>query len=152
MFSRAAARAGIQARTGRGSPRVRSHEARDLLKSTLVVAGCAAYAADYVLGHYPRDSYEKQAVLYPETIRMGYAKASAALNLMGGVAGYLGSAAGNRQAGKPEDRQARMEAELRRVSGGLAGVLRVMLADGGGEADGIRRALGELEGDSPGGG
>ena len=65
MFSRAAGRAGIQARISRGALRVGSHEARGLLKSTLVVAGCAPYAADHVLGHYPRDRYEKQAVLYP---------------------------------------------------------------------------------------
>ena len=45
--------------------KIHSHEVRDLLKSTLLVSGCAQYAADHVLGHAPRDSYEKQAVLYP---------------------------------------------------------------------------------------
>ena len=41
VFSRAAGRAGIQARISRGALMVGSHEARDLLKSTLMVAGCA---------------------------------------------------------------------------------------------------------------
>ena len=93
-FSGAAARAGIQERISRGALRVSSHEARDLLKSTLMVAGCAPYAADHILGHYPRDSYEKQAILYPEAVRREYAKASGALNLLTGVERYLGAAAG----------------------------------------------------------
>ena len=46
--------------------KIHSHEVRDLLKSTLIVSGCAQYVAEHVLGHAPRDSYEKQASLYPE--------------------------------------------------------------------------------------
>ena len=58
-----------------------SHELRDLLKSTLIDSGCRIDVADHVIGHKPRDSYEKQAKLYPETLRKEYAKASKRLNI-----------------------------------------------------------------------
>ena len=53
-FSKAAIDAGIQKRTSRRVYKIHSHEVRDLLKSTLLVSGCAQYAADHVLGHSPR--------------------------------------------------------------------------------------------------
>ncbi len=59
-----------------------SHELRDLLKSTLIDSGCRLDVAEHVIGHKPRDSYEKQSKLYPETMRNEYAKASSRLNLM----------------------------------------------------------------------
>ena len=62
---------------------------RDLLKSTLIVSGCAQYAADHVLGHSPNDSYEKQAMLYPEKMRSEYAKASGLLNIFTNIERYL---------------------------------------------------------------
>ena len=149
MFSKAAGRAGIQARISRGALRVGSHEARDLLKSTLMVAGCAPYAADHVLGHAPRDSYEKQAVLYPEAIRREYTKASGALNLMSGVERYLVSAAAapprtslgrtapardwEPPAGPDSrleeilDRLGRMQADLRRAAVTSAGTARAVM-------------------------
>ena len=34
-----------------------------------------------MLGHAPKDSYEKQAMLYPETLRNKYAKTSRLLNI-----------------------------------------------------------------------
>jgi len=37
--------------------------------------------ADHVIGHKPKDSYEKQSTLYPETLRKEYAKASKRLNI-----------------------------------------------------------------------
>ena len=59
-----------------------SHELRDLLKSTLIDSGCRRIdVADHVIGHKPKDSYEKQSVLYPETLRKEYAKASKRLNI-----------------------------------------------------------------------
>ena len=150
MFSRAAVRAGIQERISPGALRVTSHEARDLLKSTLMVCGCAAYAADHILGHAPRDSYEKQAVLYPEAVRREYAKASGALNLMTGVERYLGTvaaeippgaspgeAAGSGEAPVRDPRldeilaQLRgVRADLRRTAGAVAGMARVLAPDG----------------------
>ena len=61
---------------------------RDLLKSTLIVSGCAQYAADHVLGHSPNDSYEKQVMLYPEKMRSEYAKASGLLNIFTNIERY----------------------------------------------------------------
>ncbi len=95
-FFRAAVGAGIQRKISRGAYRVRSHETRDLLKSTLLVCGCAPYVADHVLGHYPRDSYEKQAILYPEALRREYAKASNLLNMFTSIERYLETAGGGR--------------------------------------------------------
>ena len=45
-----------------------------------------------MLGHAPRDSYEKQAVLYPEELRAEYAKASRRLNLFSKIEGTLNTA------------------------------------------------------------
>ena len=64
-----------------GIEKIGSHELRDLLKSTLIDSGCRLDVADHVIGHKPKDSYEKQAKLYPETLRKEYAKASKRLNL-----------------------------------------------------------------------
>ncbi len=83
-FSRIAKRAGIQKFTeinGRKQYKMDSHELRDLLKSTLIDSGCRIDVADHVIGHKPRDSYEKQAILYPETLRREYSKASKRLNI-----------------------------------------------------------------------
>ena len=54
-FSAVAVRAGIQEKISRQVYKIRAHEVRDLLKSTLLVAGCAQWAADHVLGHAPAD-------------------------------------------------------------------------------------------------
>ena len=71
-----AVRAGIQKKVSNQVFMMRSHAVRHLLKSTLKASGCAAYAAEHVLGHAPRDAYEKEAILYPEMITAEYAKAS----------------------------------------------------------------------------
>jgi len=83
-FSRIAERAGIQKFikiNGRKQFKMDSHELRDLLKSTLIDSGCRIDVADHVIGHKPKDSYEKQSTLYPETLRKEYAKASKRLNI-----------------------------------------------------------------------
>jgi len=83
-FSRIAKRAGIQKFVeinGRKQYKMDSHELRDLLKSTLIDSGCRMDVADHVIGHKPKDSYEKQSILYPETLRKEYAKASKRLNI-----------------------------------------------------------------------
>ena len=66
-----------------------AHNLRHLLKSTLITYGCAPYAADHILGHAPRDPYEKQSILYPENMRAEYAKASSHLNIFSKVEGTL---------------------------------------------------------------
>ena len=60
-----------------------SHEMRDLLKSTLIDSGCRPDVADHVIGHVPKDSYEKQALLYPDNVRIEFAKASNRINVLG---------------------------------------------------------------------
>ena len=84
-FARLADSSGIQKYTkdqyGKKFFKVDSHELRDLLKSTLIDSGCRIDVADHVIGHKPKDSYEKQAKLYPETLRKEYSKASKRLNI-----------------------------------------------------------------------
>jgi len=58
-----------------------SHEVRDLLKSTLIDCGTRRDIADHVIGHMPKDSYEKQTILYPESMREQYMKASRRINI-----------------------------------------------------------------------
>ncbi len=81
-FARIAENAGLRIPTGRkGQYAIDSHEFRDLLKSTLIDSGCRMDVADHVIGHKPKDSYEKQTKLYPETLRKEYSKASKRLNI-----------------------------------------------------------------------
>ena len=58
-----------------------SHEVRDLLKSTLIDCGTRIDVADHVIGHMPKDSYEKQSILYPESMREQCMKASRRINI-----------------------------------------------------------------------
>lgn len=66
-----------------------SHELRDLLKSTLLASGTRYDVADHTIGHKPKDSYEKQATLYPENLRLEYMKASRKLNIFSNMSHYL---------------------------------------------------------------
>ena len=79
-----ARRVGLCAERGAGGVQAstrHSHQLRHLLKSTLIDAGCRIDVADHVIGHAPKDAYEKQAVLYPESLRREYAKAAAKINI-----------------------------------------------------------------------
>jgi hypothetical protein len=58
-----------------------SHELRDLLKSTLIDCGTRMDVSDQVIGHKPKDSYEKQSLLYPESVREEFGKASSKINI-----------------------------------------------------------------------
>lgn len=58
-----------------------SHEFRDTLKSTLIASGCRIDIADHVIGHSPKDSYEKQTELFPKQMRDEFHKASRRLNM-----------------------------------------------------------------------
>ena len=66
-----------------------SHELRDLLKSTLIDSGTRLDIADHVIGHKPKDSYEKQNTLYPASLRAEYMKASKRLNMFSNISHYL---------------------------------------------------------------
>ncbi len=112
-FSAVAVRAGIQEKISHRVYKIRAHEVRDLLKSTLLTSGCKQYAADHVLGHAPRDSYEKQALLYPDELRKEYSKASARINIFSKVEGNLNSP------DDPESQNARireLEAKVRTLT------------------------------------
>ena len=142
-FSKAAINAGIQKEVSYRVYKIHSHEVRDLLKSTLLVSGCAQHAADHVLGHAPRDSYEKQAILYPEALRSEYAKASGRLNIFTNIERHLkgadaagsgpreGAAVGGTVPG--DDRYRRIEEEqhetraaLQKLTGVMTDVLRML--------------------------
>lgn len=73
----------------RNAYNVDSHELRDLLKSTLIDSGVRPDVADHLIGHKPKDSYEKQNVLYQENLRTEYVKASRRLNIFSQVSKFL---------------------------------------------------------------
>ena len=75
-FSEVAVRAGMQEKVSPMVYKMRAHSVSHLLKSALIRHGCKSYVADHVLGHAPKDTYERQAVLYPEVLRAEHAKAS----------------------------------------------------------------------------
>ena len=140
--------------------KIHSHEVRDLLKSTLLVSGCTQYAADHVLGHSPRDSYEKQAALYPEELRAEYAKASGRLNIFSSIKKHLRAAGADSGEQAPpgdgryqriEAQQQIMQATLRKVTGAMTDVPRIVAAGREGSPDAVPddmvRRLRGLEGD-----
>jgi len=92
-FSKLANSAGIQRKLRGYNLRTRyekdSHELRDLLKSTLIDCGARYDVADHVIGHMPKDSYEKQAILYPESMRNEFMKASAKLNIFSNISKWM---------------------------------------------------------------
>ena len=61
--------------------RINSHEFRDLLKSVLMDCNVRPDVCEHLIGHKPKDSYEKQAELFPKSLRTEYAKASHRLNI-----------------------------------------------------------------------
>ena len=158
-FSKVAINAGIQKRVSNRVYKIHSHEVRDLLKSTLMVSGCAQYAADHVLGHAPRDSYEKQATLYPEALRSEYAKASGRLNIFSSIERHLRTAGADsgEQPAPGDDHYQRIEAQqqgmqeaLQRITGAMTDVLRIVASgrEGGRDAvpDDVLRRLTGLDG------
>ncbi len=158
-FSKAAIDAGIQKRVSNRVYKIHSHEVRDLLKSTLLVSGCAQHAADHVLGHAPRDSYEKQAVLYPEALRAEYAKASGRLNIFTSIEKHLRAAdtdsggetfPGGDRYQRIEEQQRIMQETLQKMAGAMTDVIRIVAGrDGSRDAvpdDIVGRLMG-LDGD-----
>lgn len=122
-FSRLAWGSGVQQKTGKNSWRVDSHEMRSLLKSTLIECGCRMDVADHVIGHKPKDVYEKQSILYGETVRAEYAKAAHMLNIFSGVRGAAAASGGDYgDAGGGSDKNG--QAEMRAVRDRLQGMLR----------------------------
>lgn len=104
IFTTAARSAGILKKIGTTSSgktlwNMAPHETRDLLKSVLLDSGCRYDVADHVIGHRPKDSYEKQAALFQDSLRTEYAKASKRLNVMTNMANHI---MGNGNAGMRE--------------------------------------------------
>ncbi|WP_268542364.1 tyrosine-type recombinase/integrase [Candidatus Nitrosotenuis cloacae] len=89
-----------------------AHEFRDLLKSTLIDAGTRPDLADHFIGHAPKDTYEKQATLYPESLRKEYSKASKILNIFSNLESHYKSA---QSASDVSERMTKMEDELAKV-------------------------------------
>ena len=84
-FHKLVARSGIQDMLKHKDTNICTpHEMRDLLKSTLLDSGCRSDVADHVIGHIPKDSYEKQAVLYPESLIHEFSKVSERINIFSG--------------------------------------------------------------------
>ncbi|AFS83148.1 hypothetical protein [Candidatus Nitrosopumilus sediminis] len=92
-FKRLANTSGIQQKLKRDGimPKYQkdSHELRDLLKSTLIDCGTRFDITDQVIGHKPKDSYEKQSLLYPESVREEYSKASSKINIFSNLSSNL---------------------------------------------------------------
>jgi len=84
-FNRMAEKAGIQSKLPGYQYKTKfskdSHELRDLLESTLLDCDVRSDVVEHVTGHKPRDSYEKQAILYPDSLRAEYTKASRRINI-----------------------------------------------------------------------
>ena len=118
-FSKVAIRAGIQEKVSARVFKMRAHAVRHLLKSTLKASGCAAYVADHVLGHAPRDAYEKEAILYPEEMRKEYAKASSRLNIISKVESNLNN---------PEDPES-MKAQIQELKAQIDALTRTNSED-----------------------
>ena len=134
-FSKVAIRAGIQEKVSARVFKMRAHAVRHLLKSTLKASGCAAYVADHVLGHAPRDAYEKEAILYPEEMRKEYAKASSRLNIISKVESNLNN---------PED-PASQEARIRELEAEVAALKQAKAGDNlaGGERNDAMNGMSE---------
>ena len=125
----------------------------------MLVSGCAQYAADHVLGHAPRDSYEKQAALYPEQLRAEYSKASGRLNIFSSIEKHLRAAGadlgeqaapGGDSYQKIEAQQRIMQTTLQKMAGAMTDVLRIVASrDGNSDAvpdDTVRRITGLEDG------
>ena len=93
IVHRLANKSGIQEKVGNYSKAVRyeknSHEFRDLLKSLVIDASGRLDIADHVIGHKPKDSYEKQNELFPETLRDCFTKCRQKLNIFSNVENYV---------------------------------------------------------------
>src|SRR3989304_1906693 len=124
-FARLAENAGIQRKLKGYNLRTRyekdSHEFRDLLKSTLIDCGVRYDVADHVIGHKPKDSYEKQHKLYSDTMRFEFMKASGKLNIF---SNYEKNIEGSYEIQNLYNENQKMQVELSDVKEDLAMVMK----------------------------
>lgn len=127
LIPKLATKAGVQKKykTKNGSKNDKtSHELRDLLKSTLIKNGVPAYASDHLIGHMPRDSYEKESILYPDIIREEFMKASKDINIFTGFTNYVKNGADTEKITKDfQERIERLELDKLRITRGAKEVL-----------------------------
>ena len=124
-FRRLAVRIGLcRQREGGGLSSTRHpHQLRHPLKSTLIDAGCRIDVADHVIGHSPKDAYERQSALYPDSLRQEYAKAAGRINIFANFekaingSGDICRLRAEAEAVRKRLREARAEAEAREKSG-----------------------------------
>ena len=92
-FNKLAVRSGIQTKLSGYKNKTKfsktSHELRDLLESTLLDCGVRPDVVEHVTGHKPKDSYEKQASLYPESLRREFAKAQKRINIFTNLSNFV---------------------------------------------------------------
>ena len=92
-FNRMAEKSGIQSKLDGYKYKTKfskdSHELRDLLESTLLDCSVRSDVVEHVTGHKPKDSYEKQASLYPNSLRAEFMKASKRLNIFSNMSYYM---------------------------------------------------------------
>ena len=92
--------------------KINPHEFRDLLKSTLIDCGVRLDLVEHFIGHKPKDSYEKQATLYPKTLRKEYSKASRRLNIFSSFASMV---KGAEEKDKMNERMNQMEGDMSKM-------------------------------------
>ncbi|PBO84881.1 MAG: hypothetical protein COA77_07270 [Thaumarchaeota archaeon] len=61
--------------------RINSHEFRDLLKSVLMDCEVRPDVCEHLIGHKPKDTYEKQTTMFSKTLQKEYSKASRRINI-----------------------------------------------------------------------
>ena len=129
-FATLALRAGLakQSASAGRMPSRHLHQLRKLLKSTLIDAGCRMDVADHVIGHAPKDAYEVQASLYPDSLRREFAKAAGRLNIFTRIASIIG---GNDAGCGAGCNAAALQADLREMNARIdriSGEYRLLLA------------------------
>ena len=92
--------------------KINTHEFRDLLKSTLLDCGVRPDLADHFIGHKPKDSYEKQTILYPKTLQSEYSKASKRINIFSNFANMV---KGVEDIDDMHEKMDKMELELKKI-------------------------------------
>ncbi|WP_428324348.1 tyrosine-type recombinase/integrase [Nitrosopumilus sp.] len=100
--------------------RINSHEFRDLLKSILMDSEVRPDVCEHLIGHKPRDSYEKQAELFSRTLRKEYSKASRRINIFSNFSsmakGESNADVMNEKVRKLEENMAKMQKRIERTN------------------------------------
>lgn len=100
--------------------RINSHEFRDLLKSVLMDCEVRPDVCEHLIGHKPKDSYEKQAELFSKTLRKEYAKASRRINIFSNFSsmakGESNADLMNEKISKLEQNMEKMQKKISRTS------------------------------------